>query len=269
MTISAKIIADSISDIGKRITTMVIKYPRFIHSEFMTHRVFSRNASSSRAIPVDRMIDDIKQEVAKPIVWAKNQKGMASGAELDHDQKIICDHIWEEVAEFAMRKCALLKEIGVHKSIANRLLEPFAHITTIVTSTEWSNFFKLRISPAAQPEICDLAQKMQDAMKNSNPKLLSYEGEWHLPFGDMYIDEGVSLENRIKISVARCARVSYLNFEGNIDHEKDYNLHDILAKEGHWSPFEHCAYPVENSVQRSGNFRGWTQYRQNMERING
>ena len=266
MTISAKIVADSISNFGKRITTMVIKYPRFIHSEFMTHRVFSRNASSSRAIPVDRMIDDVKQEIAKPIVWAKNQKGMTSGAELDHDQKLLCEHIWEDVAEFAMRKCAVLKEIGVHKSIANRLLEPFAHITTIVTATEWSNFFKLRISPAAQPEICDLAKKMQEVMNNSTPKELSYN-EWHLPFGDMYVDEGISLENRIKISVARCARVSYLNFEGNIDHEKDYALHDLLAADGHWSPFEHCAYP--NNNYRSGNFIGWTQYRQNLEKING
>ena len=97
MTIAAKIIADSVSNIGKRITTMVIKYPRFIHSEFMTHRVFSRNASSSRAIPVDRMIDDIKQEIAKPIIWAKNQKGMTSGAELEHDQQLLCEHVWDEV----------------------------------------------------------------------------------------------------------------------------------------------------------------------------
>ena len=268
MTISAKIIADSISHAGKRITTMVIKYPRFIHSEFMTHRVFSRNASSSRAIPVDRMIEDIKQEIAKPVIWAKNQKGMSSGAELDNDQKLMCEHIWEEVAEFAMRKCALLKEIGVHKSIANRILEPFAHITTIVTSTEWDNFFKLRISPAAQPEICDLATKMKTEMDKSNPKTISND-EWHLPFGDMYVDEGLSLENKIKISVARCARVSYLNFEGNIDHEKDYNLHDILAKEGHWSPFEHCACPNTNIHAMTGNFIGWIQYRQKMEKQNG
>ena len=261
MSVESKIIADSISSSGKRITTMVIKYPRFIHSEFMTHRVFSRNASSSRAIPVDRMIEDVKSEIASPIVWAKNQKGMTSGAPLDHDQQLVARHIWEETAQYVMTKCALLKEIGVHKSIANRMLEPFSHITTIITSTEWENFFKLRISPAAQPEICELATKMKYCMDNSNPKLIKTL-DWHMPFGDMYMQEGLSVQEMLKISVARCARVSYLNFEGKIDHEKDYILHDQLANEGHWSPFEHCATPLEDSSKRSGNFIGWTQYRQ-------
>lgn len=265
MTISAKIIADSVSHAGKRITTMVIKYPRFIHSEFMTHRVFSRNASSSRAIPVDRMIEDVKAEIASPIVWAKNQRGMASGAPLDHDQQLVAKHIWEETAEYVMKKCALLKEIGIHKSIANRMIEPFSHITTIVTSTEWDNFFKLRISPAAQPEISELATQMKSCMDDSTPKFINAE-EWHTPFGDMYIDEDISLENMLKISVARCARVSYLNFEGKIDHEKDYTLHDQLAKEGHWSPFEHCAKPMSDPNKRSGNFIGWIQYRQLAEK---
>jgi thymidylate synthase ThyX len=246
---------------------MVIKYPRFIHSEFMTHRMFSRNASSSRAIPVDRMIEDVKSEIACPIIWAKNQKGMTSGAPLDYDQQLVAKHIWEETAEYVIKKCALLKEVGVHKSIANRMLEPFSHITTIVTSTEWDNFFKLRISEAAQPEICELATQMKNCMNNSTPKKLKLN-EWHLPFGDMYIEENISTENMLKISVARCARVSYLNFEGKIDHEKDYGLHDQLASDGHWSPFEHCAYATENNV-RSGNFLGWYQYRQLLERKNG
>jgi thymidylate synthase ThyX len=268
MTISAKIIADSISEFGKRITTVVLKYPRFIHSEFMTHRVFSRNASSSRAIPVDKMIEETSEDIAKPTIWAKNQKGMSSGAPLDHDQQIIANHIWQETAEYVMKKCALLKEIGVHKSIANRMLEPFSHITTIVTSTEWENFFKLRISPAAQPEICELATQIKNLMDISKPKTIKAL-DWHIPFGDMYIKENISIQDMLKISVARCARVSYLNFEGKIDHEKDYVLHDQLASDGHWSPFEHCAKPLSDINQRSGNFFGWVQYRQLMEINNG
>lgn len=266
MTIEAKIISDSVSIHDRRITTMVIKYPRFIHSEFMTHRIFSRNASSSRAIPVDKMIDDIKEDMAKPSLWAKNQKGMSSGERLDHNKEVMCNHVWEEAAEFVIKKCVLLKELGVHKSIANRILEPFSHITTIVTSTEWDNFFKLRISPDAQPEICELATKMKVVLDESTPKLKNF-GDWHIPFGDAYVDDGIPIEKMLKISVARCARVSYLNFEGKIDNEKDYDLHDRLMNEGHWSPFEHCATPASSDVY-SGNFLGWLQYRKFADRKN-
>jgi len=266
MTISAKIVADSISNFGKRITTMVIKYPRFIHSEFMTHRVFSRNASSSRAIPVDRMIDDVKQEIAKPIIWAKNQKGMASGAELEHDQKLLCEHVWEDVAEFAMRKCALLKEIGVHKSIANRLLEPFAHITTIVTATEWSNFFKLRMHEDSQPEFYVLATRMYEEILKSKPTLIDY-GEWHLPYISEEEKQTKPKDLLVKLSAARCARVSYLTHDGKKpDIEKDLKLYDSLvgSRPRHSSPTEHQATPNDNN-EFDKNFRGWHQHRADIE----
>jgi hypothetical protein len=133
-----------------------------------------------------------------------------------------------------------LVELGIHKQIANRLLEPFAHMTTIVSATDWENFFALRAHPDAQPEFQALADLMLEVYVGSEPKGLR-AGEWHLPFADKYVEDGLSQEQLVKITTARCARVSYLNFEGDISYEKDYKLHDDLLASGHMSPFEHAA----------------------------
>jgi thymidylate synthase ThyX len=76
--ISAKIIADSISEseYGDRITTFELEYPRFIHGELMTHRLFSRNAASSRAIPINKMMDQVLTAPAMPVEWGLNKSGM-------------------------------------------------------------------------------------------------------------------------------------------------------------------------------------------------
>lgn len=263
--IEAKIVADSVSPHGHRITTFVCTYPRFIHSEVMTHRAFSRNAASSRAIPVKTMIKRVMEETAGPISWGKNQKGMQAGEELDEHASLAAESAWFAARVDAVRHAEQLVSLGVHKQIANRLIEPFAHMTTIITATEWGNFFSLRAHEDAQPEFQELAFRMLAAYTTSEPVPKGL-GEWHLPFADQYVEEGLHIALLLKIVTARCARVSYLNFEGLIEHEKDYKLHDDLLVSGHWSPFEHAA--CSGPPVRSGNFIGWLQYRKQFQAEN-
>jgi thymidylate synthase ThyX len=259
--IRAEILLDSVNTSGNRIITWVLKYPRFIHSEFMTHRVFSRNAASSRAIPVDKIISSITIEPAMPHVWGLNQKGMQATVEASEAQREEGEQVWLAALDYAVQHARKLQELGFHKQIVNRILEPFAHMTVIVTGTEWDNFFALRAHPAAQPEFQILANKMLAAYKQNRPTPIDKDG-WHIPFGDR-MPEGITTEQRLKIATARCARVSYLTFEGEIKPEKDYELHDALLKDGHMSPFEHCATALDSGKQ-SGNFRGWLQYRKQL-----
>lgn len=264
MTIEAKIIADSISEAGARITTLELKYPRFIHSEFMTHRVFSRSASSSRAIPVAKMLDQVRNNPATPIHWGKNQPGMQAREELEQPHLDMCKGGWVVAAnEMANIVEGLLKE-GLHKQVANRLLEPFQHISVVVTSTEWDNFFELRDHPSAQPEMQELAKVMMAARNGSIPELL-YQGAWHLPYVGHLEREDYPVGTAAKISAARCARVSYLTHNGEKPNfVDDLALFEKLAGSvpSHASPLEHQATPCRSAEVWSGNFRGWLQFRQ-------
>lgn len=274
--ITAKIIADSISPSGVRLTTLQLRYPRFIHSEFMTHRQFSRNASSSRAIPVSKMIEQVRTEPAEPIHWGRNQPGMQADEETHHIG--IAQNCWKLAANDAAHYAEILAENArVHKQVANRILEPFTFISVVVTATEWDNFFALRLHPDAQPEIQELARCMKAAMDASEPKFCD-PGDWHLPYiTGPYPDD---VEQAKLISAARCARVSYLNHDqSEPDTTKDLALAERLAESGHWSPFEHQAAPLSyhrwlggswetgvTHVDRdrnlwSGNLRGWVQHR--------
>jgi thymidylate synthase ThyX len=257
MTITAKIICDSVSSAGKRITTMELTYPRFIHSEFLTHRVFSRNSASSRAIPIEKMIKSVMDNPAMPIHWGRNQPGMqAQDKEVDAEE---ARALWLEARNYAVEVVTQLNELGLHKQIANRLLEPFMHMTTLVTATEWDNFFALRISKEAQPEINALAIAMKTAMDESEP----IQAIVHLPYlSNDYIDDFNNFDDCLLASAARCCRVSYLNHGGESDVEKDIELAKKLMKSGHWSPFEHQAlsFGIDDEL-RSNNFIGWIQYR--------
>lgn len=258
--IEAKIVADSINPCGSRIISFVCTYPRFIHSEIMTHRVFSRNAASSRAIPIQKMIDRIRTQPAEPIFWGKNQRGMQAWEQIEETAK--ARETWLKAAESAIVHAQELTELGIHKQIANRLLEPFAHMVTLITATEWANFFNLRAHKDAQPEFQELAFQMLLAYCEHKPEEKA-EGEWHLPFADKYVEDGLTTTQLLKITSARAARVSYINFEGDIEFEKDYALHDQLIESGHCSPLEHPARALVN-FERSGNFVGWFQYRKSI-----
>ena len=175
MTIEVKVIADSINSGGERITTMQLKYPRFIHSEFLTHRSFSRNASSSRAIPVSKMLRAVWHEPATPVYWGSNKPGMQAGAELPPFRRLASKVLWKGSGRVMCGVVWILSKLGLHKQVANRLLEPWQHIHVVVTSTEWQNFFDLRCHPDAQPEFQELAKQMRLMRNISSPvKPVSY-----------------------------------------------------------------------------------------------
>ncbi len=218
--------------------------------------MFSRNAASSRAIPINKFIEDVSSNPALPIHWGKKQKGMQADDEVDDEVKAKAIQIWHEAKEDAIKHAKKLHDLGLHKQVANRIMEPFFHITTLVTATEFKNFFKLRAHKAAQPEIRDLAYKMLELYETNQPTEKNF-GEWHIPFGDQYLT-GLSIREKLKIATARSARISYKNFEGEINLDKDYKLHDDLLSEGHFSPFEHSAI-CEAGVY--DNLDCWKSYR--------
>lgn len=258
MTITAKVVLDSISGTGKRITTLELVYPRFIHAELLTHRALSRNSASSRAIPVERMIAMVAEDTAMPERWGRNMRGMQAKEDLAGYDADVAQDEWLTAALSARQHAERLAKIGVHKQIVNRLLEPFMHMTTLVTATEWENFFTLRDHQDAQPEIQAMAKAMRKALDESSPTLRM----WHMPFVHDTLHQPLNLLGGI--SAARCARVSYLNHDGtNPDIEKDLALARRLAASGHWSPFEHvaCAHLRDEPNSMQGNFRGWKQLR--------
>lgn len=258
--IKAKVICDSISSANNRLTTFVITYPRIILAELNTHKMLSKNTCSSRSVPSIKMIKDVEENPFIPLYWGKNQKGMQAEKEITKEEAKEAETIWLSARDMAVEQAKKLAELGLHKQIANRLLEPWYWTTTIITGTDWENFFALRAHKDAQPEFCILANKMLEQYNKSDPKPLN-QGEWHTPFADKYVDN-LTIEQRLKVSTARCARVSYVNFDGDIDHQKDYDLHDSLLASGHMSPFEHCGTPLAYSAHEySGNLYGWFQYR--------
>jgi thymidylate synthase ThyX len=285
MTISAKVIADSLNAQGVRVTTLQLLYPRFIHAEFMTHRVFSRNASSSRAIPVTKIINAIINDPALPVSWGQNQKGMQADQDVDAATAARAKAVWLKGAEAAVVTAEALIELGIHKQIANRVLEPWAHISVIVTATEWENFYALRDHKDAQPEIAALARAMRVAMDESTPRLLG-PNDWHLPY---VTDEdrrlvGIFAETLwghntdqchrqfdgvadlreymlLQVSTARCARVSYNTHDGGKPKiEDDIKLADRLLASKHMSPFEHQVTPC-GCGQFHANMRGFHTFR--------
>ena len=270
MSIKCNIIADSISETGKRITTFCVTYPRMIHAELMTHRVFSRNASSSRAVPIRKMISIALNDIVYPIKYGSNQPGMQSIVELDEITSEKVKVIWKDMAEYCAEGVTKLAELGLHKQWSNRPLEWFSNITVLITSTEWDNFFELRADPDAQPEIHELAIKMREARDSSTPKVL-HLGQWHLPYvseaerNDQFFKLPANVFMLQKISAARCCRVSYLKHDGSLPNiDDDLALFQRLAgaEPIHASPLEHQATPnYTASHSLEGNFRGWNQFR--------
>ena len=303
--ITAKVILDSISESGVRITTFELVYPRMIHSELMTHRMFSRNAASSRAIPFSKMKEQL---TARPVRFGEANSGMQDKQE-DFDGLVTYsqdpytkstrtpEEAWEDAKNSALNMSEAFYEAGYHKQVYNRLTEPFQMIKTIVTATEFANFFWLRADVAADPSLEELAYCMRQAYLGSVPVMLRFY-DWHLPYVDMAfedihgtrlvadlvqvfsLDGGIiTLEDAIKVSAARCAAVSFRN--------EDYGLVKCLEvytrlvgdERKHASALEHQAMPSINlraqphtwekgisHVDRNGNFwsgnlKGWIQYR--------
>lgn len=275
MTITAKVIEDSIAPNGKRITTFQLMYPRFIHAEFLTHRMFSRNASSSRAIPVMKMIERALADPAFFVHIGKNQPGMQANEQVDAATAVTFEREWNELAQIVASYVGRWSnEYGIHKQVANRALEPWQHISVIVTTTETDNWRSLRKHPDAQPEIHELAIAWDAAMDASTPVLRKRErmtaAAWHLPYvtAEERLEHADNPTYLAKLSAARCARVSYLTHDGRAPNEaEDLALYERLVGGVplHASPIEHQAYPLPLASQRSNNFFGWRQNRELVE----
>lgn len=267
--ISVRVIADSINRLGRRITTFEGVFNRYLLAEFNTHRAFSRNSASSRAIPVKKMMAQVFWNPATPIHWGANQAGMQARAELSGWRR------WAAVKLFLLARFPalfivwLLTLVGLHKQIANRILEPWVWHTVVFTSTEMRNFFKLRLHPDAQPEFQEFARCCKVAFDQSTPRLLEW-GEWHLPYittedwaaaASFEGSQDLPIPLLALMSSARCAAVSYVRQGERREPKKDIELSERLRNGGHWSPFEHVALACED-CERSGNFDGgWEQLR--------
>lgn len=270
MSIKAEIIADSLNPEGARLTSFVLEFPRWILAEVNTHRALSRNVASSRAIKIEKMIQMVKENPAMPEFWGKNQSGMQSFEELEGEERERARGEWLKARDRAIESAESLAATGMHKQYVNRLIENFMYVRAIVSATEWENFFALRAHKDSQPEFSKLAYLMLELYNSSAPKRLR-AGEWHIPFGDRFDDEQLAAldkdplgreELKKKIAVARCARVSYYNFEGKDDYGADLNLCEKLfgSIPRHLSPTEHVAMAEDHGIF-IGNFRGFRQYR--------
>ncbi len=267
MSYEAKIICDSTTGVT-RLTTFQVRYPRFIHSEVMTHRVFSRNASSSRAIPVQKQIDAAIMNPAMPIRFMKNQPGMQASVECNDEEEGAARKVWLEARDNAVNSARAMVRLDVHKQFANRLLEPFQWISVVITATDWDNFWALRCHPDAQPEFEYLASKMRRCYQESQPSMLGL-GDWHLPYirTNEWLDYGII--DLCKISSARCARVSYLTHDNKDPKpQEDIALFErlVAGEPKHASPVEHQAVISEFASMFLSNFEPpWLQFRKFIE----
>lgn len=293
---SAKILAHSISPEGVPICTMEVTFPRMILAELNTHTLFSRNSASSRAIPIEVMLQRVREDPFVPGSWPGNGKGMKEGMPLEGREAELARSWWLEARELAADFAEDLGHIDVQKGYTNRLLEPFLWHTAIITATEWDNFFHLRAHPEAHGEMQQLARAMKEAYEASTPDPLDY-GQWHLPL--IFEEDIAQVERNLcrhgerlfwetlcKISIGRCARISYLTHDGKRDLQADIDLYGRLLGNGHMSPFQHVARPIEVADYLNddlallvhhkyarpslvpplhetwcGNYRGWVQQR--------
>lgn len=262
----ANVIEDSVSEWGQRITTFEITYPRIILAEINTHKICVSNSSSSRAIPVAKLLELVRNQPFIPSQFGKNQPGMVSGEWETKEDMIYANNaaerIWREAKDSACRHAEDLMKIGVHKELVNRIIEPYSYTSTILTATEWDNFFTLRTASDAQPQFQELAKLMQAAYIKSKP----VKRNDHIPYR-ADIPDNASWKDAFNYSAARCGRVSYLN------HGKDMTLAEglefadnRLLKPRHMSPFQHQAFATEESKDKwSAQFRGWNMWRKVLE----
>jgi hypothetical protein len=288
-----QVLADSINAAtGDRATTMLLtRFPYALLQEPATHRLLrqdappesmeiedqvigninpftrhvSRSSASTRAIPVEKVIERIKADPFIP-TFTKHRKGMQGIEDDDPEFQARCEAEWLDQMESACIGAGWLWDLGAHKQDINHLLKPFMRIPILVTATEWCNFFKLRTERPCHPGFRAVALEMEQALAASTPKILE-AGQWHVPFGDRMHD-GLSQEEQLRVSAARAARLSYASHDGVINPERDLALAEQLIEEGHMGPFEHSLRAMtipETEMIDSANFRGWLSQRSHIQ----
>ena len=262
---NAQIIADSIYENGTRLTTFEVTVHRFIWPEFLTYRVWARNAASSRARPIYKVIEGIEENLAEPLHWGTvhPEGGMQAGPPLEGEDLSDAQAIWREAAYAAIDYAQMLADLDVSKEVVNRILEPYSWHTAIITGTDFQNFFTQRCDSDAQAEIREPAELMRSLYEVNAPQELEIN-QWHLPYiqdDEFYMD----IELLKKVSAARCGRVSYLTHAGKRDTSKDLELFDRLVASGHWSPLEHVARPKKPDDFQYGPLIGWRSLRHDIQ----
>ena len=283
---------------GRELISVLATYPRFIHSEFLTHRDRARSSASSRAIPWKKydkhgvlqqncMYCQIKHNPFVPEFWGKEQSGMQSGEEFSDAEKRALIRFWLDARDQALIQADRLYDKNLHKSLVNRITEPFMWISVIYTATEWKNFFRLRCHPAAEKHFQKIAGMMRDAINASTPRILQ-PGELHLPFWDqnseleleaalgktLPIIKGPDGMNhyRKRISAGRSCRISYLTHENKRDILADIKTAANLIERSddviHAAALEHVATCHEDGNHRSGPFFGFHQFRKEFQNEN-
>lgn len=263
---TASIIADSISPCGYRITTFEAYYPRYLLAEVNTHRMIARSSASSRAIPVAKRIEQVRNDPFVPSVFGKNKPGMQSTELIDPEANALARELWLKGARDAAELASQLDKLGVHKQQANRILEPYVYVHTVMTGTEWENYFTLRAHAEADPEFEVLATMMKGMYEGSSPVPLD-EGQWHLPYLSQ-AERSSDLIDDLKVSAARCARVSYRTQDGfRSQRDADRTLAARLLASGHLSPFDHQGVALgantllDDLYERQRHLVGWVPYR--------
>lgn len=247
---------------GKEIVTFELVYPRIVHSEFMTHRMFSRNAASSRAIPIYKVIDMVRKDPAMPSHWGKNQAGMQAREELTGFELDAVRELWIDAALNAADIAEHMDSLGAHKQVANRIMEPFQWMKVVVTYTEGENWYWLRDHVDADPTIHELAKRMWEAVSNKTPFEI-FPGEWHVPYvnrirgadgikylteiyieDDVYETQFLTLEEALAVSSSCCAQVSYRLLDLSLTKALAIYARLVESEPVHASPFEHQATPI-------------------------
>lgn len=258
--LSVELLLDTLTPNNTRLTTFRLSIPKVLLAQFNTHRVFSRCASSSRAIPIRTNIANTNLEPVEPLTWRENRPGMVAGNELSEFKHDLATLIWRSHRWYSNLTAWLLSHCGVAKEWANRPLDTHSYAQVIVTSSEWGNFINLRMHHAAQDYMHLLADNIYTLLDNNIPTKAKY-GDWHLPYIGLIHNAG---EEDILRSVAMCAQVSYRKLASPTTSK----VHDIIDKlyhtPMHASPFEHVAVVVrpsdDHKLQRNFN-SGLIQYR--------
>lgn len=276
---SAKVIAHSEFE-SSQLITLEIELHRFVLPEFNTHRSLSRNFQSSRAVPVKQMIEQVRNNPAMPVHWGKNEPGMVANEQVSEGMLQAAKECWVKTAKDAARRAEIFSDMGLHKQIVNRILEPFMWTKGVTTATlkGWEAFLKLRLHKDAQPEIKALAEQIDLVIKHSSVAKLGKD-DWHMPyFGDGYWLKGcgISLEDALMISASCCGQISYRKRDESIEKaQKIYGMLNLPEngeyKEDppHFSPTEHQAKASNGDFELSGNFHtedSWMQYRKILEK---
>jgi len=269
---SAKIIQASVCR-GINIYTMELEYPRFIHSQVMTHRVFSRNTASSRAIKIRHYIKQVEENPALPIFYGQNGSGMSPRDELGGVESLLCRTKILEMRDNTIADVKQLEDLGLHKQSVNRYLEPWYMTKVLVTATDLENFFFLRHDKPssghnpAQEEVKHLAELMKKAVLECEPEEITPD-MWHVPYVNRvidldhkqiayYIDDGspgglrLTEDQAVAVSSSCSAQISFRTLVKTL--KKAGRVNDKLMPQDtevdplHGSAFEHPAKPMSSA----------------------